>query len=199
MKFRSKPHEIEAEQFLYGTKTLFGGELTIQIGLDGWYVEAASGEHLPVNYGDWLVRDPRGGFYVMPPYAMEKHWQRITPTPKENAMSLMNVVQDVIDIKNAILEKNVKAGWAAEIKLQQDLFALVYAVRATGEACDPAEVAQLKAACEECHMAVDAAQATVEAGAVGKWGDGKILAFLKEILPVILQLLPLFIEPAPAG
>lgn len=111
-------------------------------------------------------------------------------------MSLRNIIDDVLAIKDAIAAKDVKAGWAAEIQLQKDAFDMVYAMQASPVAHDPAEQAELKAACFECEAA--AAALAVPVGAVGAWGDGKILAFLKEVLPLVLQLIPLFVEPAPA-
>ncbi len=113
-------------------------------------------------------------------------------------MGIKSIIDDVIAIKEAIAAKDIKGGWAAEITLQQDLFAMVYSMQATGTECDPGELEKLGAACDECKSVIESSQAAVAAGPVGKWGDGKILDFMKKVLPIILELLPLFLAPAPA-
>lgn len=42
------------------------------------------------------------------------------------------------------------------------------------------------------------ALAAIEAECPEAWGDGRFLELLKQLLPIILQILPLFLEPSPA-
>lgn len=93
----------------------------------------------------------------------------------------MSIVKDIIALKDAIVAGDYKTAWQLEIKLQQTAFDLVYGLQGTADTIDKAELQQactdLVAACNQMQAGADAI------------GDGKILAFLVKILPLIIALL----------
>ncbi len=50
--------------------------------------------------------------------------------------------------------------------------------------------------CDCCLTPEDAARLT--SAMPGKWGDGKFLEIIQKLLPIILQILPIFLEPKPS-
>lgn len=85
-KFRSRPVEIEAEQFLgfYATPWPPGVQMD-DLSNDPdqdiryqFYVVTAHGQHTFVVAGDWIVTEPNGqGYYPVKPEIFETRWEPI--------------------------------------------------------------------------------------------------------------------------
>lgn len=76
-KFRSKPVEIEAEQFHEDKQPLpFSGRRACCYARGRWYVVTAHGQETTIVDGDWIVPEPDGrGFYPVKPDIFERKYE----------------------------------------------------------------------------------------------------------------------------
>lgn len=100
----------------------------------------------------------------------------------------MNLFSDLMSLKSALESENVQSIWSAFKKIGDDIAGpqMMGALHHT----DEAEKVKVKGCCDDiekkCHEMM-----SVHGGEVGKFGGG---AFLKLLLPIILQFLPLLFQ-----
>lgn len=78
-KFRSRPREIEAEQFHEDRQPLpFSDKGACCLGPDGWYVVTIHGQKTRIVDGDWIVPEPDGlHFYPVKADVMKKNYEPV--------------------------------------------------------------------------------------------------------------------------
>ena len=96
-------------------------------------------------------------------------------------IAILAVLKAVVPVPNWSDEASV-AAWLnglspAAAKL---IAAIAGRLNVTGDVCEADLLAAIEAECPEA------------------WGDGRFLELLKQLLPLIIQILPLFLEPSPA-
>lgn len=84
MHFRSKPVEVEAEQFreeVYPGP--FDGTAVRYDAMLNFYVVPTTGDRVRVYDGDWIIREPDGrGFYPCQPSIFRERWEPCSVPPK---------------------------------------------------------------------------------------------------------------------
>lgn len=75
-KFRSRPAEIEAEQFVAYSDRWPPG-VQVEEG-EAPFVVTAHGQRVYLEGGEWIVKEPTGdGYYPVKPDIFEKRWELI--------------------------------------------------------------------------------------------------------------------------
>lgn len=75
-RYRSKPVEIEAEQFFPDKPLPFSSRGALNFDGDRWYVVTAHGQETTVVAGDWIIPEPDGrGFYPCKADIFEKRYE----------------------------------------------------------------------------------------------------------------------------
>ncbi len=78
MKFRSKPKIIDAEQFVDVNNTPCG---VVRKMVGSFFVTTIQGQDVPVNLGEWIVREPDGiHFYPIADEVFRKNYEGIKCT-----------------------------------------------------------------------------------------------------------------------
>lgn len=79
MKFRSKPREIEAEQFFAHTPLPFRDRSAVAYDGEGFYVVTAHNQKVYLENGDWVVPEPDGiHFYPIKDEIIWKNYEAVT-------------------------------------------------------------------------------------------------------------------------